>query len=186
MLDVLRPGVLDGMRVLLAGGDAVVGARLGALGAEVLPLRAALDDEDAVIAEVGSAGRIDVVVVAGGGPFAAAGGGLAGLRAAVDGGWNAVRAVANACWLQDGAAGGKAVLIAPPPGAGAHAAAAGAALENTARTVSVEWSRFGVRTTAIRPGDAASGHEVAELVAFLASPAGDYATGCAFTLTGAG
>jgi NAD(P)-dependent dehydrogenase (short-subunit alcohol dehydrogenase family) len=126
-----------------------------------------------------------VLVVDAGALFAAAGGGLAGLRSAVDDGWNAVRAVVNACWVADGTPGGKVVLLAPAPGVGQHAAATGAALENTARTLSVEWARFGVCTTAILPGDATARDEIAELVAFLASSAGDYFSGCAFTLAGA-
>jgi hypothetical protein len=69
------------------------------------------------------------------------------------------------------------VLLAPAGDAGPHAEATGAALENAARTLSVEWARFGVRVVALRPsGEAAA--EVAELVAFLASPAGDYFSGC--------
>jgi citronellol/citronellal dehydrogenase len=143
----------------------------------VLPLEADLADEDAVGAAVGALGRLDVLVVDGAGPFAAAGGGLPGLRTAVDGGWNAVRAVANAGWTEEGGPGGKVVLLAPGAGAGEHAPAVGAALENAARTLSVEWARFGVRVVAVRAGDEA---ERAELVAFLASPAGDYFTGCAF------
>jgi citronellol/citronellal dehydrogenase len=180
VLDVLRPGVLDGVSVCVAGGGATVAARLGALGASVVALEADLGDEDAVAGAVAGLGRVDVLVVDAAAPFAAAGAGMAGLRAAVDGGWNAVRAVVNAGWVGDDgavAAGGKVVLLAPPADAGEHAAAVGAALENTARTLSVEWARFGVRVVAVRAGDDA---QRAELTAFLASPAGDYFTGCAF------
>jgi len=183
VLDVLRSGVLDGVSVCVAGGGAVVAARLGALGASVAALEADLGDEDAVVDAVGGLGPVDVLVVDGAGPFAAAGAGMAGLRAAVDGGWNAVRAVVNTRWAGDEdavpgrPAGGKVVLLAPPPEAGEHAVAVGAALENTARTLSVEWARFGVRVVAVRAGDDA---QRAELTAFLASPAGDYFTGCAF------
>jgi NAD(P)-dependent dehydrogenase (short-subunit alcohol dehydrogenase family) len=77
--------------------------------------------------------------------------------------------------------GGLIVLIAPRPGSPA-AEAARAGLENLARTLSVEWARFEVRPVAILPGDATSSAEVAELVAYLASPAGAYYSGCAFTL----
>jgi NAD(P)-dependent dehydrogenase (short-subunit alcohol dehydrogenase family) len=73
------------------------------------------------------------------------------------------------------------VLLAPRPGT-AEAEAARAGLENLARTLSVEWARFQVRPVAILPGDATSPAEVAELAAFLASPAGAYYSGCAFTL----
>jgi citronellol/citronellal dehydrogenase len=179
VLDVLRPGVLEGQAIAVAGDDAGLAARLAGLGAAVRTLDADLHDEDAVAAAVAALGRIDVLVVDAAVPFAAAGGGMAGLRAAVDGGWNAVRAVAVACWVPDDAPGGKAVLLAPGAGAGEHAAAVGAALENAARTLSVEWARFGVRVTAVRGGAEA---QRAELVAFLASPAGDYYSGCSFRL----
>ncbi|MCW2995118.1 MAG: hypothetical protein JWQ18_2613, partial [Conexibacter sp.] len=86
----------------------------------------------------------------------------------------------NASWAQEGTAGGKVVLLAPATDAGEHADAVGAALENAARTLSVEWARFGVRVTAVRPRAGAVAQERAELVAFLASPAGDYFSGCAF------
>ena len=180
MLDVLRPGVLDGVSVCVAGRGGAVAARLAALGAAVVSLDADLADEDAVAAAVGALRRIDVLVVDGAASFADAGAGMAGLRAAVDGGWNAVRAVVNAGWVGENGsagAGGKVVLLAPPSDAGEHAAAVGAALENTARTLSVEWARFGVRVVAVRIGDDA---QRGELTAFLASPAGDYFTGCSF------
>jgi predicted NBD/HSP70 family sugar kinase len=74
----------------------------------------------------------------------------AGLRAALDGTWNATRAVVNAALRPAG--GGKVVLVAPAPGAGEHAGAVAAALENLARTLSVEWARYAVRPTAILPG----------------------------------
>jgi len=74
---------------------------------------------------------------------------------------------------------GLIVLIAPPPG-DAHHAAARAGLENLARTLSVEWARHHIRPVAILPGR--DEPAVAELVAFLASKAGAYYAGCAFTL----
>jgi citronellol/citronellal dehydrogenase len=81
-------------------------------------------------------------------------------------------------------AGGKVVVIAPPPGAGARATATRAALENLVRTLSIEWSRYAIRTTAILPGDATSPEEIGAVVAFLASPAGDYHSGCVMDLGG--
>ncbi|MDX6714475.1 MAG: hypothetical protein QOH30_1033 [Baekduia sp.] len=183
MLDVLRPGVLDGLRVCVAGGGESLRARAAELGATVLALDADLDDEDAVAAAVAGLRRIDVLVVDAATPFVAAGGGMAALRTAVDGSWNAVRATVNAGWSApdaEDAAGGKVVLVAPRADAGAHATAVGAALENAARTLSVEWARLGVRITAIVPGAGARDADLAELVAFLASPGGDYFSGCAF------
>jgi NAD(P)-dependent dehydrogenase (short-subunit alcohol dehydrogenase family) len=102
-----------------------------------------------------------------------------GAQGALDGAWLAIRPVARAAMI--GRGGGLIVLLAPPPGA-ADAMAARAGLENLARTLSVEWARFAVRPVAILPGDATSSAEVAELVAFLVSPAGAYYSGCAFEL----
>jgi NAD(P)-dependent dehydrogenase (short-subunit alcohol dehydrogenase family) len=77
---------------------------------------------------------------------------------------------------------GKVVLIAPRPDAGAFAQASRAALENLARTLSVEWARYGITATAIAPGVATTDEQLAELVCFLVSPAGDYFSGCRFSL----
>ena len=128
-------------------------------------------------------GRIDVLVVDAASVFAAAGGGMAGLRSAVDDGWNV------------GACGGQRVGGRVEAGRGARRRqgrlpragrrrrrarhAVGAALENAARTLSVEWARFGVRITAVRPREGV-GDERAELVAFLASPAGRLLHGVSF------
>ena len=81
----------------------------------------------------------------------------------------------------EGGAGGKVLLLAPRPG-DAHRAAARSGLENLARTLGIEWARFGIRTVTVLPGAATSEEEVAQLVAYLASPAGDYFSGCAITL----
>ena len=151
MTEVLRPGVLAGVRMAVAGagvvGDAVA-ARARALGARVEP-----------------DGEIDMLVWDG---TATAG------RAALDGAWDAIQpAVAGPL-----AGGGLLLLLAPPPG-DADAEAARAGLENMARTLSIEWARLGIRPVAVLPG--ATG-DVAELVAFLASPAGAYYSGCVFEL----
>jgi NAD(P)-dependent dehydrogenase (short-subunit alcohol dehydrogenase family) len=190
VLDVLRPGVLDGLTICVVGDGATERERASALGARVVTVDGELADEEAVAVAVGALGPIDVLVVDAASEFAAAGGGMPGLRRAVDDGWNVVRAVVDAGWIAQaqgedpppaaGAAGGKVVFLAPAADAGEHANAVGAALENAARTLSVEWARFGVRITAIRPRQAAAADERAELVAVLASPAGDYFTGCSF------
>jgi citronellol/citronellal dehydrogenase len=186
VLDVLRPELLDGLTVCVVGDGAGERERAAALGARVVTVDGDLADEDAVASAVGALGPIDVLVVDAASAFVDAGGGMAGLRRAVDDSWNVVRAVVNASWVvepeEDGAPlrGGKVVLLAPATDAGEHANAVGAALENAARTLSVEWARFGVRITAVRPREGAADDERAELVAFLASPAGDYFTGCSF------
>ena len=110
--------------------------------------------------------------------------------------------------------GGKVISVTLSPHHGlpgmAHSSAARAAVENLMRVLSIEWARFNIRTTAI-----ASGHfrteaikkypepvqagvartvplqrlgeaeEQAWLVAYLASPAGDYYSGAIFTIDGA-
>jgi len=108
-------------------------------------------------------------------------GGEAGLREAKARGWTAIREVATAALIPR-ERGGKVVVIAPRPGAGAFAEAARAALENLARTLSVEWARYGITATAITPGNATTDDQIAQLVCFLVSPAGDYFSGCRFSL----
>jgi len=184
----LRPDVLSAVTVLLAGGEpAAIAGHLGALGARTALLQVpGLNDEDAVRAAVDAAPLPDVLVMDAAATFAAAGAGHDGLRSCVDETWNAVRAVADRRWINRGDAGagsrGKVVLLAPAPGAGLHAGPARAALENVARTLSTEWARYAITSVAVLPGDNTDPHEVHELVAFVASPAGDYLTGCAFTL----
>ena len=102
------------------------------------------------------------------------------MREASERAWVATRAVATGALIPAGA--GKVVLIAPRPDRGPFAGAARAALENLARTLSVEWSRYGVTAVAIAPGAATSDDDLAELVCFLVSPAGDYFDGCLFEL----
>jgi hypothetical protein len=169
---LLRPGLLDGIEVLLAGaeppsrfGEAVV-ARCASLGARAHRVVVDPTGEEAERRE-----GIDVVVWDGDS--------LAGPRDVLDGAWLALRPAARA--MIDAAAGGKLLLIAPPPfDAAAEAARAG--VENLARTLSIEWARYGIRTAALLPGGATEPDEVAELAAFLASRAGDYYSGCRFDL----
>jgi citronellol/citronellal dehydrogenase len=181
---LLRPGLLDGRVVAFAGPARRAAALCAQLGAATPALDADLLDEDAVVAAAAALGPVETLVCDAAGPFAGAGAGLVGLRAAIDGAWNATRAVVNTALRPAG--GGKVVLLAPRPGDGAHAGALRAALENTARTLSVEWARHAVRSTAVLPGDATADEDVAALIAFLASPAGDYFSGCAFTMGAAG
>jgi NAD(P)-dependent dehydrogenase (short-subunit alcohol dehydrogenase family) len=192
LADLLRADLLEGQVVAVAGAGpgGAVAATCAALGAATPALDAPLLDEGAVTRAAAALGLVDTLVCDAADPFAAAGGGLEGLRVALDGAWNATRAVANAAWRPAaggsgaGAVGGKLVLLAPRPSDGAHAVALAAALENLARTLSVEWARHGIRTTAILPGDGASDEELAALAAYLASPAGDYFSGCALTVCG--
>lgn len=173
---ILRPDALAGRAVAATGPYADACA---ALGATVVALAADPLDEDALAAAVAAAPRVDTLVADAAPAFGT--GGLAGLRAAVDGAFLTARAVAAAHWI-DGPAGGRIVLVGPRPDAGEHAEAARAALENIARSVSVEWARFDVRATLVAPGPAAAQDELAAFVAFLASRAGGYYSGCRFDL----
>lgn len=182
----LRPDLLEGAVVVFAGGPA--GAARGlctALGARTSMLEGDLLDEDGVTTAASGADDTDVLVADAAALYAQAGGGPAGLRTATDGSFGAIRAVARNAWIPDeGEDGrpGKVIVLTPPPGAGAHAGAAAAALENTMRTLSTEWARYAITTVAVHPGDASPPDRVAELLAWLASPAGDYVTGTALRL----
>jgi NAD(P)-dependent dehydrogenase (short-subunit alcohol dehydrogenase family) len=170
---LLREGLLEGVSVLAAPRTPATDACL-ALGARVDALEVDLLDEAATLAAAQER-RAPVVVVDAGPLFGA--GGEAALRAGLDATWSAIHAAF------DPAAAGQALLVAPRPDAGPFADALRAGLENLARTLSIEWSRVGWRIVAILPGRVTSDAEVAELVAFLASPAGAYFSGCALTLT---
>lgn len=163
-----------------------------ALGARVCGCEPDASDEDRVDAAVADMaeriGGIDLLVVDGASLFSAAlrapGSGHAALRACVDGAWNATRAVVSHAFLRAAESRGRIVYIAPPPDAGEHADAARAGLENLARTLSIEWARRRITTVAIAPGVGTAAGEVAALVAYLASPAGAYFSGCQLDLRG--
>ncbi len=108
-------------------------------------------------------------------------GGQARLGVALESAWVAIRGVATGALIPAGA--GKVVLIGPRAGDQSFSGAARAALENLARTLSVEWARYGVTAVAIAPGAQTGDDELAELICFLVSPAGDYFSGCAFELS---
>jgi NAD(P)-dependent dehydrogenase (short-subunit alcohol dehydrogenase family) len=165
--ELLRPGLLEGRAIAVTHEAA--GSGLRALGAAtpVLALGSPIDDETLAAAAT-ELGPVDAVVCDGRPLFAAAGGGLHGLRAAADGCFAAARAVVNACFIPAGR--GKVLFLAPDD------AATAAALENTARTLGTEWARHGIVVACIHAGDETEG-----LVAFLCSAAGDYFSGCAFT-----
>jgi NAD(P)-dependent dehydrogenase (short-subunit alcohol dehydrogenase family) len=175
---VLRQGLLAERAVALAGDPppAILAALIG-LGARVEAFDAGLDGDQA--AEWAAAVRpLHALVYDAASAFGE--GGQAAMRDALERAWVATRAVATGALIPGDA--GKVLLIAPAPAAGSFAAAARAALENLARTLSVEWARHGVTTVAIAPGARTSEDELAELVCFLVSPAGEYFSGCVFEL----
>lgn len=179
-------------------------------------------DPDAVEALVDGVlerhGRLDLLVNNAGGQFLAPAEDITakGFRTVVElnllGTWQMTSAAATKAFIPQG--GGKVVSITLSPHGGypgvVHSSAARAAVENMTRTLSIEWARFGVRLTAVAPGQIETDAfrenyglaldaiaktiplgrlgrpaEVAWLVAFLASPAGDFFSGSVLTLDGA-
>jgi citronellol/citronellal dehydrogenase len=135
------------------------------------------------------------------------------IRLNVEGTWLMTHTVATRAMIAEGR-GGKIINVTLSPHHGlpgmAHSSAARAAVENLTRVLSIEWARFGIRLTALAAGhfatqtlmtkypqpvvDGVAGtvplgrlgteEEFAWLVAYLASPAGDYFSGAVLTLDG--
>lgn len=166
-MSFLRPGLLSERSIALGGGvPEAVGERLSALGARTA-LCDGLDEERAL--EWAQAEAPLDAVVCGGGPLES-----------LDQIWALIRSFATGALIP--ASRGAIVLIAPAPGQVEHAEAVRSGLENLARTLSVEWSRFGITVTAITPGRRTTDDDVATLVAFLCSVAGRYFSGCRLDL----
>jgi NAD(P)-dependent dehydrogenase (short-subunit alcohol dehydrogenase family) len=198
---LLRPDLLRGVSVLLAGGAGAaadgealretVRSAFVELGARVSPCELLAGGEAAPDSEIERAlqsaleqgGGVEVLIVDGAGTFAAAGAGRTGLRVCMEAAWNVTRAVVNAAFIPGGE-GGRIIYIAPAPGAGEHAVAARAGLENLSRTLSIEWARHRVTAVTIGLGDASAASEPAALAAYLASEAGAYFSGCLLDLSG--
>ncbi len=127
--------------------------------------------------------------------------------------WLMTHAAATKAFIPQG--GGKVLSVTLSPHHGmpgmVHSGAARAAVENMMRTLAVEWARFGIRTCALAAGQFATetlltkypqvvvdnlersipigragrAEEMAWLVAYLASPAGDFISGTTITIDGA-
>jgi NAD(P)-dependent dehydrogenase (short-subunit alcohol dehydrogenase family) len=203
---LLRPGLLEGVRVLLAGpakdggvgfGDAVENA-CAALGAQVsrcVPIAGASHEQHeaavdhALTAALRGMRGFDMLVVDAAALFARERAGddpwrqstAAALDACLQAVWTVTRSVFNLAFLPE-QRGGRILFLAPAPGAGEHSEPALAGLENLSRTLSVEWARHGVTAVTIAPGPATTAGEVAALAAYLASPAGAYFSGCLLDL----
>jgi citronellol/citronellal dehydrogenase len=130
----------------------------------------------------------------------------------VTGTWLMSHAAATKAFMPGG--GGKILSVTLSPHNGmpgmVHSGAARAAVENMMRTLAIEWSRFGITTCAIAAGQFATEtmltkyppevvasvahsiplgrtgrpEEVAWLLAYLASPAGDFYSGTTITIDG--
>ncbi|MCB0876913.1 MAG: SDR family oxidoreductase [Solirubrobacterales bacterium] len=194
-----------------------------ALGGRAEAVAADIRDEEAVGAMVDGLlerhGRLDLLVNNAGGQFLAPAETISakGFRTVtelnVQGTWNMTQAAATKAFIPQGD-GGKVVSITLSPHNGmpgmVHSGAARAAVENMMRTLSVEWSRFGIRLVAIAPGQIdtevfrtkypkvvvetvpktiplgrlGTPEEIAWLIAYLASPAGDFFSGTTLTIDG--
>ncbi|WP_223281061.1 SDR family oxidoreductase [Streptomyces antnestii] len=206
-----RPGPLEDVR-----------AEIEAAGGACLAVPANIREEGAVTHVVDAAlaafGRIDVLVNNAGGQFTAPAEDISprGWRAvhdlAVDAGWAMTREVAVRSMIPNRS--GYIFFIAFSPRRGipgmVHATSARAALENLAAGLSLEWSRYGIRTVCVAPGTIATEgmedayseadrrrweqavplgrlgrpDEVSGLLTFLASPGGSYITGTTITVDG--
>jgi NAD(P)-dependent dehydrogenase (short-subunit alcohol dehydrogenase family) len=181
--ELLKANILGERTIAWAGGvRPALRAQLSALGAHLIALDENGDDLDAE-AWAAEHGPVHGLVYDAAASFADGGG--EALRAAIDDGWNAIHAVATAAFIPSGR-GAAIVLLAPRTEDGAYAAAVRAALENTSRSLSIEWARFGITTTVIAPGAGTTEEDIATLVAFLLSRAGRYFSGCRFELGAVG
>jgi NAD(P)-dependent dehydrogenase (short-subunit alcohol dehydrogenase family) len=178
---LLRDELLTGRSVAAAGPlREPIRHSLERLGAGVASLGKGLDD-DAAEAWARANSPLDGLVYDGSAPFGE--GGRDGLLEVLEQGWTAIRAVAAGAMIPAGA-GGRIVLIAPAADAHPQTEAARAAMENMARTLSIEWARHAVTVTTIAPGRGSGEAEIATLIGFLLSPAGGYFSGCRFELDG--
>jgi NAD(P)-dependent dehydrogenase (short-subunit alcohol dehydrogenase family) len=173
---VFREGLLTGRRIAVAGApDDPITDELRGLGAELVAFPGGLD-EAAAQAWAAEQASLSGLLCDVRGVFASD-----GLQPALQFTWSAVRAAAVGA-LIPGEAGGKIILLAPGAGAAPYAEAVRSGLENLARTLSVEWARYAITVTAIAPGAETNEGELAALLSFLISPAGDYYSGCRFEL----
>ena len=200
---------------------AQVRADLEGDGVECLDLQCDIREPEQVEATVAAVldrfGSIDVLVNNAGGQFSAPAEeiSLKGWRAVhrlnLDGNWDLTSRVANETMIPR--RGGLIVFVGFSPRRGipdfAHASATRAALENLASGLSLEWSRFGIRSVCLSCGpidteglasygpDSAEESrrtvplgrlgtpaEVGETIAFLASPGGAFITGTTIAVDG--
>jgi citronellol/citronellal dehydrogenase len=134
-------------------------------------------------------------------------------RLNVEGTWLMTHAVATKAMIPAGSGKILSITISPHHGLPgmAHSSAARAAVENLMRVLSIEWSRYGIKLNAIAAGQFGTDtlytkypqaivdsladtiplgrlgkpEEIAWLVAWLASPAGDFMSGAILTMDGA-
>ncbi len=187
------PGVDESLGTAVAAACSALGARVWdcrLLGEESRCLEESAID-DLVDRALGELGGIDLLVVDAAALFSSSEWRAPESRApardslavCLEASWNVTRAAVNRAFLAHDTP-GRVVYLTPAPDAGAYAEAVRAGLENLARTLSIEWARFGITTVAITPGADTSAGDVAALTAYLASPAGVYFSGCLLDLRG--
>ncbi len=163
MVNVLRRDLLQDRTIALAGGiPSAVRDTLADLGARVVELAPELNEETGA-AWASENAPLHTLVFAAHDAFQE--GGRDGLSSALDQAWIATRATATGAQIPV-KNGGKIVLIAPGPQAGAYAEAVRSGLENLARTLSVEWARYGITATAIAPGEQTTDEQLGMLVSY--------------------
>ena len=164
-------------------------------------------------------GRVDALVNNAGGQFLSPAEAITpkGFRTVIElnvtGTWLMTHAAATKAFIPQGE--GKVVSVTISPHNGmpgmVHSGAARAAVENMMRTLSIEWSRFGIRLCAVAAGQfdtetvrtkypaqvvevlpqtvplgrLGTEDEMAWLLTYLVSPAGDFFSGSVITLDGA-
>jgi citronellol/citronellal dehydrogenase len=131
----------------------------------------------------------------------------------VQGTWQMTHAAATKAFIPQRS--GKVVSVTLSPHQGmpgmVHSGAARAAVENMMRTLSIEWARFNIKLCAVAAGQfdtevirtkyppqvsenvaktiplqrLGTPEEMAWMIAYLASPAGDFLSGCVITIDGA-
>ena len=180
LVNLFAPGLLVGRAIALGGAARDTIARsLESLGARVETV-GELDMADEAVGNWARAHEpLDVLVFDAASAFGD--GGPEKLLESMQEAWAAVREIAVGSLIASPRP-GKIVLVGPRPTAGSHAQAFSAALENLARTVSVEWARHNVTAVMVAPGAGSAEAEVTQLICFLCSPAGDYFSGCRLDL----
>jgi NAD(P)-dependent dehydrogenase (short-subunit alcohol dehydrogenase family) len=201
---LLRANVLQGVRMLIAGPhpleaiSAAVEGNCAALGAEVRTCSPYAEDGGALIQDdldlvvdrvLEELGGLDLLAIDAAGLFATSspGGTREALVGCLEATWSITRAVATRAFIAPGRP-GRIVFLAPSVTAqpSGHLDATLAGLENLARTLSIEWARYAITPVTVAPGIDTSTEELAELTAYLASPAGGYFSGCLLDLRGPG
>lgn len=203
----------------LAETSKLADALPGRFEADTLDIR----DEEAVDRFIGGIiechGRLDTLVNNAGGQFLSPAEAISpkGFRTVIElnvtGTWLMTHAAATRAFIPQGHGKVFSVTLSPHNGMPGmvHSGAARAAVENMMKTLSIEWSRFGIRTCAIAPGQFATdtfvnkypkevvdsidrtiplgrtgkAEEIGWLIAFLASEAGNFHSGSVITVDGA-